>query len=274
MTDKQDALLYEKDGHIVTLTMNQPELRNSMGDPAVLPLWQQAADRINADRDVRCVILAGAGKHFSTGGNIRNMGDRAPTPDQGTRGRSPAHARARYRTGVHRIVRAVRSIELPVIASVPGAAVGLGCDVTCLCDMRICADNAKFAVTFLKLGLNPGDGGAWHLQKVIGLARASEMFYTADPIDAQTALEWGLVSKVVPLESLMDEAQALAERVARQPPDVLRMTKVLLRTAQTGDIETVLEMSAAMQGVAHHTEDHLEAINAFFEKRPGNFKGQ
>ena len=114
----------------------------------------------------------------------------------------------------------------------------------------------------------------WHLQKVIGLARASEMFYTGDPIDAATALEWGLVSKVVPLDSLMDEARALAERVVRQPPDVLRMTKVLLRTAQTGDIETVLEMSAAMQGVAHHTEDHLEAINAFFEKRPGNFKGQ
>lgn len=268
----EDALLYEKNGHIVTLTMNQPELRNPMGDPRVLPLWQQAADEINTDRDVRCVILAGAGKHFSTGGNVKTMGDRGG--ESGSKGSSPASARRRYRTGVHRIVRAVRSIEVPVIAAVQGAAVGLGCDITCLCDMRIAADNAKFGVTFLKLGLNPGDGGAFHLQKVIGLSRASEMFYTGDLINAETALEWGLVGKVVPLDQLMGEAIELASRVARQPPDVLRMTKVLLRTAQTNELDTVMEMSAAMQGIAHHTEDHVEAVNAFFEKRPGDFKGR
>ena len=200
------------------------------------------------------------------------MGDRGG--DKGTRGQSPADARRRYRIGVHRIVRAIRSIELPVIAAVNGAAVGLGCDMTCLCDMRIASDNAKFGVTFLKLGLNPGDGGAFHLQKVIGLSRASEMFYTGDLIDAGTALDWGLVGKIVPLDQLMIEAQELANRVARQPPDVLRMTKVLLRTAQTNELDTVLEMSAAMQGIAHHTEDHVEAVDAFFEKRPGDFKGR
>lgn len=265
-------LAFEKSGHVVSLTLNRPELRNSLGLPGDLEIWQQMADRINNDNDVRAVILTGAGKHFSTGGDVRNMGDRGG--GQGTRGASPADARKRYRTGVHRIVRAVRSIEVPVIAAVNGAAVGLGCDITCLCDMRIASERAQFAVTFLKLGLNPGDGGAWHLQKIIGMARASEMFYTADLIDAQTALQWGLVGKVVPHEQLMDEARALAARVCRQPPDVLRMTKVLLREAQHGNIETILEMSAAMQGIAHHTEDHLEAINAFFEKRPGDFKGR
>ena len=252
--------------------MNQPEFRNSLGSPDVLPLWQIVADRINADSDVRCVILTGAGKHFSTGGDVRNMGDRGG--QRGTRGKSPVDARMRYRNGVHRIVRAVRSIELPVIAAVNGAAVGLGCDITCLCDMRMAAENARFGVTFLKLGLNPGDGGAFHLQKVIGMARASEMFYTGDLIDAKTALDWGLVGKVVPLDQLLIEARELAARVARQPPDVLRMTKVLLRTAQTNEMETVLEMSAAMQGIAHHTDDHVEAINAFFEKRPGDFQGR
>lgn len=270
--EKEDALLYEKSDHIVTLTMNQPELRNPMGDPKILPLWQEAADRINADQEVRCVILTGAGKHFSTGGNVRNMGDRGGK--KGSRGESPADARRRYRIGVHKIVRAVRSIELPVIAAVNGAAVGLGCDITCLCDMRIAAENARFGVTFLKLGLNPGDGGAFHLQKVIGLSRASEMFYTGELISAETALDWGLVGKVVPLDQLISEAQDLASRVALQPPDVLRMTKVLLRTAQTNELDTVLEMSAAMQGIAHHTEDHVEAVDAFFEKRPGDFKGR
>lgn len=265
-------IVYEKSGHVVTLTLNRPELRNALGMPGDLDIWPEVAGRINDDNDVRAVILTGAGKHFSTGGNVRNMGDRAG--DRGTRGASPADARKRYRTGVHRIVRAVRSIEVPVIAAVNGAAVGLGCDITCLCDMRIASERAQFGVTFLKLGLNPGDGGAWHLQKVIGLARASEMFYTADLIDAQTALEWGLVGKVVRHEALLDEARALAARVCRQPPDVLRMTKVLLREAQAGNIETILEMSAAMQGIAHHTDDHLEAINAFFDKRPGNFKGR
>ena len=100
------------------------------------------------------------------------------------------------------------------------------------------------------------------------------MFYTGDLIDAKTALDWGLVGKVVPLDQLLIEARELAARVARQPPDVLRMTKVLLRTAQTNEMETVLEMSAAMQGIAHHTDDHVEAINAFFEKRPGDFQGR
>ncbi|MBL4866496.1 MAG: enoyl-CoA hydratase/isomerase family protein, partial [Pseudomonadales bacterium] len=131
----EDALLYTKNEHIVTLTMNQPDARNPLGDPRVIPLWQQAADKINADQDVRCVILAGAGKHFSTGGNVKNMGSRGG--DKGSRGQSPADARRRYRIGVHNIVRAIRSIELPVIAAVNGAAVGLGCDITCLCDMRI-----------------------------------------------------------------------------------------------------------------------------------------
>ncbi|MBV1904503.1 MAG: crotonase/enoyl-CoA hydratase family protein [Pseudomonadales bacterium] len=268
----EDALLYEKNGHIVTLTMNQPEIRNPMGDPRVIPLWQQAADKINDDQDVRCVILTGAGKHFSTGGNVKNMGDRVG--DKGSRGSSALDARRRYRTGVHRIVRAVRSIELPVIAAVNGAAVGLGCDITCLCDMRIAADNARFGVTFLKLGLNPGDGGAFHLQKIVGMARASEMFYTGELIDAETARDWGLVGKVVPLDQLLAEANDLANRVAKQPPGVLRMTKVLMRTAQTNELDTVLEMSAAMQGIAHHTDDHVEAINAFFEKRPGEYTGR
>ena len=171
-------------------------------------------------------------------------------------------------------MRALWGIEVPVIAAVNGPAIGLGNDVACLADTRIAADTAIFGATFLKIGLIPGDGGAWLLPKVIGMARASELLYTGDTIDAQTALTWGLVSKVVAGERLMDEARDLAKKITRQPPDVLRMTKRLLREGQSASFDMIMELSAAMQSLAHHTEDHAEAVNAFFEKRPGNFKGR
>jgi enoyl-CoA hydratase/carnithine racemase len=163
---------------------------------------------------------------------------------------------------------------VPLIAAVNGPAIGLGNDVACLADMRLAADNAIFGATFLKIGLVPGDGGSWILPRTIGHARAAELFFTGDTIDAQTALAWGLVSRVVPAASLMDEARALAAKIARQPPDVLRMTKRMMREGQNVSFDIIMEMSAAYQALAHHTEDHAEAVNAFFEKRPGDYKGQ
>jgi enoyl-CoA hydratase/carnithine racemase len=161
-----------------------------------------------------------------------------------------------------------------MVAAVNGPAIGLGNDVACLADLRIAADTAIFGATFLRIGLVPGDGGAWILPRTIGHARAAELFFTGDTIDAQTALSWGLVSRVVPAASLMDEARALAERIVRQPPDVLRMTKRMMREGQGVSFDTILEMSAALQSLAHVTEDHHEAVAAFFEKRPGVYKGQ
>jgi enoyl-CoA hydratase/carnithine racemase len=157
---------------------------------------------------------------------------------------------------------------------VNGPAIGLGNDVACLADIRIAADTAIFGATFLKIGLVPGDGGAWILPRVIGQSRAAELFFTADTIDAQTALQWALVSKLVPGESLMAEANALAERICRQPPDVLRMTKKLMRESQLASFDVIMEMSASMQSLAHLTSDHREAVAAFFDKRTSEFKGE
>lgn len=120
----------------------------------------------------------------------------------------------------------------------------------------------------------PGDGGAWLLPRVIGMARASELFYTGDLIDAETAHNWGLVSRVVPAADLMEEARALATKIVRQPPDVLRMTKKLMREGMSTSFDMIMELSASMQALAHHTEDHGEAIAAFFEKRDPKYKGQ
>lgn len=262
------ALLLEKSGFVVTLTINRPDSRNPLGEEGDGNLFAEAAERINGDRDARCVILTGAGSAFSAGGNVKAMRERS-----GAFAGAGVHIRERYRSGIHRIVRSLWGIDVPMIAAVNGPAIGLGNDVACLADLRIAADTAVFGATFLRVGLVPGDGGAWILPRTIGHARAAELFFTGDTIDAQTALSWGLVSRVVPAADLMREARALAEKIVRQPPDVLRMTKRMMREGQSVSFETIMEMSAAMQSLAHLTEDHREAVNAFFDKRAAVFKG-
>lgn len=263
------ALLFEKSGSVVTLTINRPDSRNPLGEDGDGELFSDAASRINGDRDVRCVILTGAGPAFSAGGNIKAMRERS-----GAFSGAGVHIRERYRNGIHRIVRALWDVQVPMIAAVNGPAIGLGNDVACLADIRIASEGAIFGATFLRIGLVPGDGGAWILPRVVGMARAAELFFTADTIDAATALQWGLVSRVVPAAALMEEARALAARICRQPPDVLRMTKKLMREGQGTSFDTIMEMSAAYQSLAHLTEDHREAVTAFFEKRPPSYKGR
>jgi enoyl-CoA hydratase/carnithine racemase len=264
-----DVLLFETHGPVAVLTINRAESRNPLGHEGDGEIFAEAAARINADRSIRAAILTGAGKAFSAGGDVKAMREKG-----GAFGGPGVAIRERYRNGIHKIVRSVWNIEVPLIAAVNGPAIGLGNDVACLADVRVASDTAIFGATFLKIGLVPGDGGAWLLPRVIGMARASELLYTGDTIDAQTALQWGLVSRVVPSATLQDEAMKLAQKMAAQPPDVLRMTKKLLREGQSVSFDNIMELSAAMQALAHHSEDHAEAINAFFEKRPGNYKGR
>jgi enoyl-CoA hydratase/carnithine racemase len=264
-----EVLLFETRGPVAILTINRAESRNPLGHEGDGEAFSEATARINADRNIRAAILTGAGKAFSAGGDLKAMRERG-----GAFAGAGVAIRERYRNGIHKIVRSVWNLEVPLIAAVNGPAIGLGNDVACLADTRIAGDTAIFGATFLKIGLIPGDGGAWLLPRVIGMARASELLYTGETIDAQTALSWGLVSKVVPAATLMDEALKLANRMAAQPPDVLRMTKRLLREGQSTSFDNIMELSAAMQSLAHHTEDHAEAVTAFFEKRPGNYKGR
>jgi 2-(1,2-epoxy-1,2-dihydrophenyl)acetyl-CoA isomerase len=161
-----------------------------------------------------------------------------------------------------------------MIAAVNGPAVGLGCDLAGIADIRLASDRARFGVPFVKLGIIPGDGGAWLLPRTIGYARAAELLFTGDLIDAATAAEWGLVNRVVPHERLMDEAMALAARIAAQPPHALRLAKALLRQGRESSYEAVLEMSASAQALSHLTEDHLEGVTAHVEKRAPDFRGR
>lgn len=263
-----DAVVCEQDGSVVTLTLNRPDTRNAITEDICESLIAHC-DRINHDLSVRCVILTGAGKGFSSGGNIKDMRDRTSLF-----GGSAAQIRSAYREGIQRMPLAMYRLEVPIIAAVNGAAIGAGFDIAMMCDMRIASTRASFAEVFVKLGIIPGDGGAWFLPRAIGMARAAEMSFTGDRLDAETALEWGLVSRVVPPESLMDEARALAGRVAVNPPEALRMTKRLIREGQRVDLETLLELSCGMQAIAHHTANHREAVDAMFEKREPNFTGE
>jgi enoyl-CoA hydratase/carnithine racemase len=264
-----DPLLLEIDGPVATLTINRPEARNPLGEEGDGALFEKQCGAINANHDVRCVILTGAGKAFSAGGNVKAMREKA-----GPFAGSTVDIRNAYRTNIHRIVRSVWGLEVPVIAAVNGPAIGLGNDVACMADIRIASEGAVMGATFLKLGLVPGDGGAWLLPRVLGWARASELLFSGRTVNAQEALEWGLVSRVVPDGRLMEETRALAAEIAAQPPHALRMTKRLMREGIGASFEAIMDMSASMQALAHHTEDHMEALDAFFEKRKGDFKGR
>jgi len=261
------ALLeYELRGKVALLTLNRPEAMNALGELGDGDAVAAVCAKVNEDDQVRCVVLTGAGRAFSAGGNVKAMQAKS-----GAFGGTGVELREHYRRGIHRIVRAIYNLEVPSIAAVNGPAIGLGCDVACMTDIRIAADDAKFGVTFLKLGLIPGDGGAWLLPKTIGMSRAAELLFTGDVIDAQTAAAWGLVSKVVPKAELLDEAMKLANRIAEQPPHALRIAKALLKNGQSASYETLMELSAAAQAIAHLTEDHAEGVNALIEKRRPKF---
>lgn len=261
-------LTLEKRGHVAILTFNRPDSLNALGAPGDGDAVAATCEQVNADDDVRCVVLTGAGRAFSAGGDVKAMKAR-----EGAFAGNGVAIRDGYRRNIHRIVRSIYGLEVPAIAAVNGAAIGLGCDVACMTDIRICAENSRFGVTFLKLGLIPGDGGAWLLPRTIGMSRAAEMLFTGDVIDAQTAVAWGLVSRAVPAESLLDEAIALANRIAAQPPHALRLAKSLLRQGQSASYDTLMEMSATAQAISHLTEDHMEGVDAILEKREAVFKG-
>ncbi len=264
-----DVAQLEKRGSIAILTLNRPETMNPLGQAGDGPAIAALCAEIEADPQIRCSVLTGAGRAFSAGGDVKAMKTRT-----GAFGGSPNDIREGYRKNIHLIVKSLYNLEVPLIAAVNGAAIGLGCDVACMADMRIASNTAKFGVTFLKLGIIPGDGGAWLLPRIIGPSRAAELLFSGRVIDAETATEWGLVSRTVAPEDLMEEAIKLAEEIAGQPPQALRLAKTLLRHGTHASYDTIMEMSAAAQAVMHHTEDHIEGVDAILEKRKPEFKGR
>ena len=264
-----DYVLYEQTDRIITLTLNRPDERNAIGDTDQCEEIVAATNRINSDPDVNVVILTGAGKAFCAGGNIKTMRKHTGFG----LAKNPAETRRNYMRGIQSVSLALWNIEVPTIAAINGPAIGAGCDLACICDIRIASDKAQFAESFLKVGLVPGDGGAWLLPHVVGFSKAAEMSFTGDILDAKQALDCGLVSRVTSNEKLMDEANTLAKKISNNPPQALRLTKRLLRESRNMRLPEFLDLSASYQALVHESQDHVEALEAMLEKRKPDFKG-
>lgn len=262
-------ILIEKSERIATVTFNVPERRNTMTDAPMIDALLQALHAVEGDPGISVMILTGAGTAFSAGGDVKAMANRS-----GMFAGTPLDVADGYRAGVQRIPKALYGLDVPTIAAVNGPAVGAGCDLAFMCDMRLASTTAQFGEVFVNLGIIPGDAGSWFLPRRIGYQLAAEMTFTGRLVGAEEALAKGLVLKVVPPEQLMAEARALARTIASKPPRAVRQAKRLLRAGEATDLANFLELAAANQALAHASADHIEAVTAFLEKRKPKFEGR
>lgn len=251
---------------VAVVTLNNPEQRNPISDLETVDQFVNALKQIQSDDNIRCLIITGAGTAFSSGGNIKHMLNK-----EGMFAGNANDVRENYAKVIQRIPVALHNLNIPTIAAVNGPAVGAGCDLAMYCDMRIASTKAKFAESFIKVGIIPGDGGAWILPKIAGHGRAAEMIFTGEAISAQQAMDWGMLNSLVGPDQLMDEAMDLAQRIAVNSPQALRASKQLLRAANTMPLDNLLQLSAAIQANLHQTNDHMEAVSALLDKRDPKF---
>ena len=255
------AIIVERSEAIATVTLNRPDARNAL-DVAMRDELAGAFDELEADAEVRVVILTGAGGHFSAGGDVKTMVKR----------HTAAEGRARVET-LNRFILRLFHFPKPTLAMVDGFAVGAGCNIALGCDLVIASDRARFGEVFAKIGLVPDGGGTWLLPRLVGLARAKELVFSADIIDAIEAKRIGLVNRVVPAAELESATRALAARIAAGPPAALRLAKSLLNRSGGLDLAGALELEAFAQAQAMTSDDHAEGVRAFLEKRMAKFTG-
>lgn len=257
-------LLYKVEGNIASITLNRPEVKNAFSD-SMISLWQESLEKARTNADVRVILLTGIGDTFCSGGNIRDMAD----------GKIVSWDMKRYLwEGVHRIAFAMEDLDKPVIAAINGAAMGAGLDMALMCDVRLCSDRARLGETYILMGLVPGDGGAFFLPRIVGTAKAMELLLTGEVIAPEEALRIGLVNRVVPHESLMEEAMKMARKIAAMPPQATRMMKRAVCQSSGSTLRAHLDYISSQISLLSETEDHREAARAFLEKRRPSFTGK
>jgi 2-(1,2-epoxy-1,2-dihydrophenyl)acetyl-CoA isomerase len=260
-----DLLKFEIDRGVATITLNRPDKLNAF-TADMLEAWLVALEQCRTDPQVRVIVLTGSGRAFTTGGDIDTFADSAA--------QTPAVIKQRVTEGAQRLPRKLAEIDKPVIAALNGFATGGGLDIALACDIRYAAESARFAETYARMGLIPGLGGAWFLPRIVGVAKALDMLWTCDWVDAREAERIGLVTKVFPDAELMQATAAYARRIADNAPLSVQLIKRVLRFGLDKDLATALDFVASNLPAVRTSEDHREALSAFKEKRHPQFKGR
>lgn len=262
-------IIFEKKGRIAEITLNRPDINNVVTGEKIISEIEDVIKKINSDKSLSVLVLSANGRVFSAGGDLNSMKNKS-----GMFSGDPHELFENYQKNVQRIPKAFYSLEVPSIAAVNGPASGAGCDLAFMCDIRVASENAWFSQAFINVGLISGDGGLYFLQKISNYPTAAEMVFTGAKISAQRAFSAGMVNRLVSDADVMTEALKIAEEIAQKPPVTIRLSKKLLKSAHMKNLYDVLDQSALTQSLCHSTKDHLEAVNAFLEKRTPVFKGE
>ena len=257
-------LLYDVSDRVATITLNRPDKLNAFTGE-MIDTWASSLAKAQADEQVNVIVVTGNGRAFCAGGDVARMGDGEPTPLQ--------HKNQLW-DHIHRIPKTLEGVDKPVIAMVNGLTVGAGMGMSLMCDVRIAAESARFSTGYVRVGLVPGDGDTYFLPRLVGSAKALELLWTADFIEAADALRVGIVNRVVPDAQLKEATYAFAKQIADGPQVPIRMIKRLVYQSLRLDLRTHLDLVSSHMAVVRRTEDHAEGVAAFKEKRPAKFKGR
>ena len=253
------------DNKVATITLNRPDVLNAINEE-MLPPWFDALEECRTNTDVAVIVITGAGEAFCRGGDTTKLGAHTMP--------SPVEIKQQFWDRLHRIPRKLAEIDKPVIAAVNGLASGAGVDVSFQCDLRFAAESASFRVSYTAFGLVPGNGGTYYLPRIVGEAKALELFYSAQPISAAEALDIGMVNQVFPDGEFMERSMAFAQSISRRAPLAMTLVKRAVKQSLSMDLNTHLDMVSSHMLITRPSEDHAEAIKAYEEGREPEFKGK
>jgi enoyl-CoA hydratase/carnithine racemase len=270
-------LLYEKDGVIAKITLNRPEALNAFSLPMIKG-WAAALQDAQEDPKIRVVVVTAVGKAFCAGGDIKTMlagnGFIADDEKEECWGKKAIERKRSLTNYIHKVALTLEGMDKPVLCAINGTAVGAGLDMALMCDIRIAADNAQLSAGYVKAGLVPGDGGCYYMPRLVGVAKALELFWTADFVSAHEAQCIGLVNKVVAADDLERVTMEMARKIADNPPVCVQMIKRAVYSGQrTHDLRTALDLISSHMAIITEMDDHMEGVAAIKEKRKPVFTG-
>ncbi|MBX9970749.1 MULTISPECIES: enoyl-CoA hydratase/isomerase family protein [Priestia] len=259
----EQTILTSIQNHVQIITLNRPDKKNAF-DSQMIEEWVAALEDAEKNDDVHVIVVTGSGNAFCAGGDVGGM-----KQDQ-----KPLDNKNKLWKNIHRIPLALKKIDKPVIAAINGPAVGAGLDMALMCDIRTMIDESKVSEGYVKVGLVPGDGGAFFLPPIVGEAKAFELLWTGNFISSKEALSLGMVNHVYTKEEFMKKTMDLAEQIASGPQIAIRMTKRAVRYSRTMELEPALDLISSHYAIIKETEDHKEGVTAFKEKRKAKFTGK